>query len=67
MRGGADPTDASRFRRIRNHERIARRAVAGLTAGGAYALLGVCAVFTYRLVAVVNFTGAAIGAAGTFA
>jgi len=41
-------------------------AVAGLTAGGAYALLGVCAIFTYRLVAVVNFTGAAIGAAGTF-
>ena len=41
-------------------------AVAGLTAGGAYGLLGVCAVFTYRLVAVVNFTAAAIGAAGTF-
>lgn len=41
-------------------------AVAGLTAGGAYALLGVCAIFTYRLVAVVNFTGAAIGTAGTF-
>ena len=35
--------------------------------GGAYALLGVCAVFTYRLVAVVNFVGAAIGAAGAFA
>jgi branched-chain amino acid transport system permease protein len=42
-------------------------AVAGLSAGGAYAILGVCAIFTYRLVAVVNFTGAAIGAAGTFA
>jgi branched-chain amino acid transport system permease protein len=42
-------------------------AVAGLTAGGAYALLGVCAVFTYRLVAVVNFVGAATGAAGAFA
>ncbi|MDH6265973.1 branched-chain amino acid transport system permease protein [Rhizobium sp. SG_E_25_P2] len=42
-------------------------AVAGLSAGGAYAILGVCAVFTFRLVAVVNFTGAAIGAAGTFA
>ncbi|WP_448955583.1 branched-chain amino acid ABC transporter permease [Labrys neptuniae] len=40
--------------------------VAGLSAGGAYAILGVCAVFTYRLVAIVNFTGAAIGAAGTF-
>lgn len=42
-------------------------AVAGLSAGGAYAILGVCAIFTYRLVAMVNFTGAAIGAAGTFA
>ncbi|SDR57454.1 amino acid/amide ABC transporter membrane protein 1, HAAT family [Rhizobiales bacterium GAS113] len=42
-------------------------AVAGLAAGGAYALLGVCAIFTYRLVAVVNFTGAASGAVGTFA
>lgn len=41
--------------------------VAGLAAGGAYALLGVCMVFTYRLVAVVNFTGAAIGATGVFA
>ncbi len=41
-------------------------AVAGLSAGGAYAILGVCAIFTYRLVAVVNFTGAAVGAAGTF-
>ena len=41
-------------------------AVAGLSAGGAYAILGVCVIFTYRLVAVVNFTGAAIGAAGTF-
>lgn len=42
-------------------------ATAGLSAGGAYAILGVCAVFTYRLVAVVNFTGAAIGASGSFA
>lgn len=42
-------------------------AIAGLTAGGAYALLGVCAVFTYRLVAVVNFAGAAVGASGAFA
>ncbi|CUW45699.1 branched-chain amino acid ABC transporter ATP-binding protein [Brucella vulpis] len=41
-------------------------AVAGLSAGGAYAILGVCAIFTYKLVAVVNFTGAAIGAIGTF-
>lgn len=42
-------------------------AVTGLAAGSAYALLGVCAVFTYRLVAVVNFVGAAIGATGAFA
>lgn len=41
-------------------------ALAGLAAGGTYALLGVCAVFTYRLVAVVNFTGAAVGAVATF-
>lgn len=41
-------------------------AVAGLTAGGAYGLLGVCVVFTFRLVSVVNFTAAAMGAAGTF-
>lgn len=41
-------------------------ALAGLAAGGTYALLGVCAVFTYRLVAIVNFTGAAIGATGAF-
>ncbi len=47
-------------------ETLLTSAVAGLAAAGAYAILGVCAVFTYRLVAVVNFTGAAIGAAGTF-
>lgn len=41
-------------------------AVAGLSAGGAYAILGVCAIFTYKLVAVVNFTGAALGAIGAF-
>ena len=41
--------------------------IAGLAAGGAYALIGVCLVFTYRLLSVVNFTGAAIGATGTFA
>lgn len=41
-------------------------AMAGLSAGGAYAILGVCAIFTYRLVAVVNFTGAAVGACGAF-
>ncbi|MDO6966038.1 branched-chain amino acid ABC transporter permease [Rhizobium alvei] len=41
-------------------------AVAGLSAGGAYAILGVCVVFTYRLVAVVNFTATALGAVGAF-
>jgi branched-chain amino acid transport system permease protein len=41
-------------------------ALAGLAAGGAYALLGVCAVVTFRMVAVLNFTGAAIGAFGTY-
>ncbi|MEO0937207.1 MAG: branched-chain amino acid ABC transporter permease [Pseudomonadota bacterium] len=41
-------------------------AIAGLSAGGAYSVLGVCAIFTYRLVAVVNFSGAATGAVGTF-
>ena len=41
-------------------------AVAGLSAGGAYAILGVCVVFTFRLVAVVNFTATALGAVGAF-
>ena len=45
---------------------ILTSAVAGLSSGGAYAILGVCAVFTFRLVAVVNFTGAAVGTTGTF-
>ncbi|MEU4579786.1 branched-chain amino acid ABC transporter permease [Nonomuraea sp. ATR24] len=40
--------------------------VAGLTSGGVYALLGLCVVLTYRLVAVVNFTMAAVGAMGAF-
>lgn len=47
-------------------EGLLTAAVAGLPAGAAYALLGICTLFTYRLVAVVNFTGAAIGAAGAF-
>ncbi|PCH99046.1 MAG: branched-chain amino acid ABC transporter permease [Rhodobacteraceae bacterium] len=41
-------------------------AVAGLSAGGAYAILGVCVVFTYRLVSVVKFTATALGAIGAF-
>lgn len=39
-------------------------ALAGLSAGGAYALLAVCAVLIYRLIAVVNFAVAGIGAFG---
>src|SRR5437868_14065020 len=41
--------------------------VAGLTSGGVYALLGLCIVLTYRLVAVVNFAMAGVGAMGAFA
>ncbi|WP_331770402.1 branched-chain amino acid ABC transporter permease (plasmid) [Embleya sp. NBC_00888] len=40
--------------------------IAGLSSGGGYALLGLCVVLTYRLVAVVNFAMAAIGAMGAF-
>ncbi|MEV4186670.1 branched-chain amino acid ABC transporter permease [Streptosporangium canum] len=40
--------------------------IAGLTSGGVYALLGLCVVLTYRLVAVVNFAMAAVGAMGAF-
>lgn len=45
---------------------MVQSALAGLPAGGAYALLGVCAVLVYRLVAVVNFAVAGIGAFGAF-
>lgn len=47
-------------------ESLLTSAVAGMSAGGAYAILGVCVVFTYRLVAVVNFTATALGAVGAF-
>ncbi|MEV7008265.1 branched-chain amino acid ABC transporter permease [Streptosporangium sp. NPDC051022] len=40
--------------------------VAGLTSGGVYALLGLCVVLTYRLVAVVNFAMAGVGTMGAF-
>lgn len=40
--------------------------IAGLIGGGAFALLGLCTLVTYRLVAVVNFTQTAIGAIGAF-
>ncbi len=41
-------------------------AIAALTSGGAYALLGVCIVMLYRLAGVLNFSQAAIGAFGTY-
>ena len=37
------------------------QAVAGLAAGGAYALLGVCLVLSYRVGAVVNFSQSFVG------
>lgn len=40
--------------------------IAGLIAGGAFALLGLCTLLTYRLVSVVNFTQTAVGAVGAF-
>ncbi|WP_028922574.1 ABC transporter permease subunit [Pseudonocardia acaciae] len=42
-------------------------AIAGLVGGGAFALLGLCTLLTYRFVAVVNFTQASVGAFGAFA
>lgn len=41
--------------------------IAGLIGGGAFALLGLCTMMTYRFVSVVNFTQAAVGALGAFA
>lgn len=41
-------------------------AIAGLVTGGAYALMGLATLLTYRLVAVVNFAQAAVGAFGAF-
>ncbi len=41
-------------------------ALASLTSGGAYALLGVCLVLTYRMAGVLNFGQAVIGAFGTY-
>lgn len=40
--------------------------IAGLIGGGAFALLGLCTMMTYRFVSVVNFTQAAVGALGAF-
>src|SRR6266498_1708993 len=42
-------------------------AIAGLLTGGAYALMGLSTLLTYRLVSVVNFAPAAVGAFGAFA
>ena len=41
-------------------------AVAGLIAGGAYALLGVCVVLLFRMAGVLNLAQAAIGTFGAF-
>jgi len=41
-------------------------AIAGLIPGGAYAMLGICLVLAYRLVGVLNFALAAVGAIGAF-
>ncbi|GLZ41364.1 branched-chain amino acid ABC transporter permease [Actinokineospora sp. NBRC 105648] len=41
-------------------------AIAGLVTGGAYALMGLSTLLTYRLVSVVNFAQAAVGAFGAF-
>lgn len=41
-------------------------ALAGLIAGGTYALLGVCLVLLYRMVGVLNLAQAAIGVFGTY-
>lgn len=41
-------------------------AITGLVAGATFALLGVCIVITYRMVRVVNFAIASIGALGAY-
>jgi branched-chain amino acid transport system permease protein len=40
--------------------------ISGLLSGGGYSLIGVCLVLMYRVVRVVNFAQAAIGAFGTY-
>jgi branched-chain amino acid transport system permease protein len=45
---------------------VLQSAVAGSVAGGAYAALAVCLVVLYRVVGVLNFAQAAIGAFGAF-
>jgi branched-chain amino acid transport system permease protein len=45
---------------------MVQAALAGLVAGGAYAMIGVVVVGMFRMVRVLNFAQAAIGAFGTF-
>jgi branched-chain amino acid transport system permease protein len=45
---------------------VVQSAVAGLVAGGAYAMIAVVVVLMFRMVRVLNFAQAAIGAFGTF-
>ena len=40
--------------------------VSGLVSGAGYAIIGVCVVVLYRLVGVLNFSQAAIGAFGAY-
>lgn len=46
--------------------RILQYAISGLIYGGAYAMLGVCLVMMFRMVRVLNFAQAAIGAFGAY-
>jgi branched-chain amino acid transport system permease protein len=47
-------------------EEMIQSTITGLIAGGTFALLGVCIVMTYRMVRIVNFALAAIGALGAY-
>jgi branched-chain amino acid transport system permease protein len=46
---------------------VAQLAIASLLSGGAYALIGVCVVLLYRMLGVLNFAQAVIGAHGAYA
>jgi branched-chain amino acid transport system permease protein len=46
--------------------RLLQYAISGLIYGGAYAMLGVCLVVMFRMVRVLNFAQAAIGAFGAY-
>lgn len=45
---------------------MAQALVSGLVSGGVYAVLGICVVVLYRMVGVLSFAQAAVGAFGTF-